>query len=99
MKTTNVGKPRAVTPYVGTFSGTLTTRGDCKFDPSQDVWELEELTFSKTIRLDDLPHLSETFRNGFRAALAWYAQNYSLHHLSNMYEQSRKLFSFKANTF
>jgi integrase len=69
------------------------TRGGAEFDPTQEIWEIRELTFKTTISFN-LPKLSRQFCISFKAVLLWYAKNKSLPHLSNLYQGTCRLFDF-----
>lgn len=97
MKIDDVARLPVVTPYVGTLPAIATTRGGCRFDPSEDVWILRELTHEVTVRFDNLSHIGDRFRASFRSMLVWYAENGSLHHLQNTYGRALRLFEHKFN--
>ncbi|MDY7786536.1 hypothetical protein U0E10_01270 [Burkholderia ubonensis] len=82
-------------PYIGTLPETAKARGGSLFQPQRDVWELREGTHKLKLHFNELPELEPAFKNAFKAALLWYAQNKSAWHLGNMFYRSKGLFQFK----
>jgi integrase len=91
MNMNNHGNLPVASPYVGTLPDIVKCKSGHRFDPRQDIWILRDLTCARTLRFDEMDYLGNDFKVAFKAALVWYAQNYSVESVSNKYFHCRDL--------
>ncbi|WP_175984053.1 site-specific integrase [Burkholderia vietnamiensis] len=94
--TSNHGKLQIGGPYVGTLPDIVRCKGGHWFNPHDDIWVLQELTFQVTLRFDDMAYVGAEFKVAFKAALVWYTQNRSLGTAHKAYCDCRSLFLLKS---
>src|SRR5690554_2126730 len=86
--------PRVIQPYFGTLPELARARGGAPFYPQRDLWELREGANGVKLDFHNLPELEHEFKQAFKSAVLWYAQNQSTWHTRNMFTHSKYLFQF-----
>lgn len=67
------------------------------FAPSDEVWSLNDGSLKVSLKFSDIP-ASDSMMHSLKTVLVWYAENFSLSHLRNLFYHTRNLMAFLAVT-